>query len=236
MVLVWDENGRIPLEVHPEGIRGTVAQALNGQFEARHLDMPDRGLAGLEEARVLIWWGHARHDELSVEVAVDIAERVRRGELGLLILHSGHQWRVAEAIFGNRVYSKGGWDHEPQAEHVRICAPEHPICAGVEDFVIDDEEFYGAPATFPQAETVLLQSYFPKFGRSYPSGLAWTVGEGKREIERSGSGGGVGEGEGAGRVVYLRFGHETSRSLAHPRVQRLIRNAVEWLEATDRSV
>lgn len=102
--------------------------------------------------------------------------------------------------------------------------------------MIDDEEFYGAPATFPQAETILLQSYFPKFERYYPSGLAWTVGEGKREIERSGSGGGVGEGEGAGRVAYLRFGHETSQSLAHSSVQRLLRNAVEWLEATDRSV
>ena len=230
MVFVWDENdSHVPSKVHLEGIRGTVAQALTGAFEARHLDMPDYGLADLDEARVLIWWGHARHDELPVEVALDVAARVRRGALGLLILHSGHQSRVAEAIFGNRVYSKGGWDHEPQAEHVRVCAPEHSICVGVEDFVIDDEEFYGAPATFPQAETILLQSYFPKFDRYYPSGLAWTVGEGKREIERSGSGGGVGEGEGAGRVVYLRFGHETSRSLVHPSVRRLIGNSVDWL-------
>lgn len=98
MVLVWDENGRVPLDVHPEGIRGTVAQALSSQSEVRHLDMPDYGLAGLDEARVLIWWGHARHDELPIEVASDIAERVRRGELGLLILHSGHQSRVAEAM------------------------------------------------------------------------------------------------------------------------------------------
>jgi trehalose utilization protein len=128
------------------------------------------------------------------------------------------------------VYSKGGWDDDLQTEQVKVCAPWHPICAGVEDFVIEDEEFYGAPATFPQAETILLQSYFPTFGRYYPSGLAWTVGEGKREIERSGYGKGIGEGEGAGRVAYLRFGHETSRSLTHPVVQRLIANAVGWLK------
>lgn len=233
MVFVWDENGsHVPSEVHPDGIRGTISLGLERfrvEHETHHLDEPGFGLSGVERARVLIWWGHARHDELPVEAAESIVERVRRGELGVLFLHSGHQSRVAEALFGNRVYSKGGWDHEPQTEHVRVCAPEHPICAGIEDFVIDDEEFYGAPATFPQAETILLQSYFPKHGRYYLSGLAWTIGEGKREIVRSGSGGGVGEGEGAGRIVYLRFGHETSRSLENPSVQRLIANAVSWL-------
>lgn len=230
MVLVWDENGQhVPSEVHPTGIRGTISAGLEVEHQVRHLDMAAYGLADIESADVLIWWGHARHDELPIEVVLRVAELVKGGQLGLLIMHSGHQSRVAEALFGNRVYSKGGWDDDLQVERVRVCAPEHPICKGVEDFLIEDEEFYGAPATFPQAETILLQSFFPKHGRSYPSGLAWTVGEGKREIVRSGSGHGIGEGEGAGRVVYLRFGHETSRSLSHPMVRRLVENSVKWL-------
>ncbi len=233
MVFVWDENGsHVPLEVHPNGIRGTISIALDKygmENEVHHLDEPGFGLTELERAQVLIWWGHARHNELTVEAAEIIAERVRGGELGILILHSGHQSRVAEALFGNRVYSKGGWDDEPQVEQVRVCAPDHPICRGVGDFSVDDEEFYGAPASFPQAETILLQSCFPRYGRYYPSGLAWTIGSGKQIIERSGSGQGVGEGEGAGRIVYLRFGHETSYSLYSEPVQLLIANAVKWL-------
>jgi trehalose utilization protein len=237
VVLVWDENGKhVPPEVHPDGIRGTIAEGLAEagiDHLVRHLDEPSAGLDAptLNQATVLIWWGHARHNEVPEEVALEIAERVRRGDLGLLILHSGHQSRVAEAIFGNRVYSKGGYDDDLQVEHVRVCAPEHPICAGVEDFAIEDEEFYGAPATFPQAEVILLQSLFPRYGRYYPSGLCWTVGEGKRQIERSGPGKGEWEGEGAGRVAYLRFGHETSRSLAAPPVRKLIVNAVKWLSS-----
>lgn len=235
MVLVWDENGvHVPLSTHPLGVRGTVAKALMDagvSHEIHHLDEPEAGLPDevLDRANVLIWWGHARHHELPDGRAEAIVARINSGNLALLVLHSGHQSKVVEKLFGAKIYSKGGYDEDPQAELVTVCAPQHPICQGIEPFEIDDEEFYGAPATFPQAETVLLQSFFPKYGRHYPSGLTWTVGDGKHPIERSGSGKGQGEGEGAGRVAYLRFGHETSRSLAHPMVQKLIVNAVRWL-------
>lgn len=235
MILVWDENGQhIPREIHPFGIRGTVTEGLDKVgIDCRpcHLDEPDSGLSegSLDKATAIIWWGHARHDEVPNDRIEAVCQRIKRGELGLVLLHSAHQSRIAEMLFGSRVYSKGGWDDDLQPERVRICAPEHPVCAGVHDFQIEDEEFYGAPGTFPPAEAVLAQSFFPRYNRYYPFGLAWTVGDGKGEIVRSGPGKGVGEGTGAGRIVYLRAGHETSRSLAHPSVRKLIANAVRWV-------
>lgn len=239
VVLVWDEGGsRVPKEVHPGGIRGTIAAALTGGGLANftgHLDEPEAGLSDerLDKARVLVWWGHARHDEVPLDRVEAVSQRVRDGRLGLLLVHSAHQSRVAEELLGMRAYSKGGWDDDLQVEHVRICAPEHLICRDVDDFTILDEEFYGAPTTFPPASVTLLQSRFPRYERYYPSGLIWTVGEGKRSIERSGPGKGIGEGEGAGRIVYLRFGHETSRSLLLPPVRQLLVNAARWLRVPE---
>jgi trehalose utilization protein len=236
VVLIWDENGHhVPPDIHPLGIRGTVSYGLvtSGiECHTVHLDEPEAGLPDsvLDEARVLVWWGHARHDEVPRKRVLAVAERVRRGALGLVLLHSAHQSQVAAELLGARAYSKGGWDDDLQEELVRVCAPLHPICAGVKDFVIEDEEFYGAPATFPPPEVVLLQSRFPRYDRYYPSGMVWTVGQGKQEIKRSGPGNGQGEGEGSGRIVYLRPGHETSRSLSHPSVRQLVANAVRWCQ------
>lgn len=235
MTLVWDENGsRVPADVHPGGIRATIGEVLARQgirCRLAHQDESDSGLSdsALEDCRALVWWGHGKHDLVPRDRIMAVAERVRQGRLGLVLVHSAHQSLIAKELLGAKVYSKGGWDDELQPEQVRICAPEHPVCEGVEDFVIDDEEFYGAPATFPPPQVVLAQSRFPRFDRYYPFGLVWTVGEGRREIVRSGPGKGQGEGDGAGRIVYLRPGHETSSSLRHPMVARLLANAVLWV-------
>lgn len=236
MVLVWDENGtHVPFDVHPDGMRGTIAAGLavcGIEHRIAHLDEVDAGLSNevLNQCRALVWWGHARHDQVPRHRIDAVAQRVRRGALGVVLIHSAHQSLIAEELLGAKAYSKGGWDDDLQIEQIRICAPGHPVCEGVEDFLIEDEEFYGAPATFPAPAVVLAQSWFPRYDRYYPAGLVWTVGEGKREIVRSGPGKGQGEGEGAGRIVYLRPGHESSRSLTHPMMQRLVANAVRWVQ------
>jgi len=238
MTLVWDENGsHVPTEVHPGGMRGTIAAglAMHGiEHAVAHLDEPAAGLSDevLNQCKAIVWWGHARHDLVPRDRVEAVALRVRRGALGLVLIHSAHQSLIAEELLGAKAYSKGGWDDDLQIEQIRISAPGHPVCEGVEDFLIEDEEFYGAPATFPQAEVVLAQSWFSRYDRYYPAGLVWTVGEGKQEIVRSGPGKGQGEGEGAGRIVYLRPGHETSRSLYHPMMQRLLANSVRWVHSS----
>jgi len=235
MTLVWDENGpKVPGNIHPLGMRGSLAEALRSQgieCLTAHFDEPHAGLSDdrLRDARAIVWWGHTRHEDVPKDRIELIAEGVRKGRHGLVLVHSAHQSLLAENLLGAKAYSKGGWDDDLQMEQVRICAPMHPVCEGLSDFVVEDEEFYGAPATFPPASVVLAQSWFPRYDRYYPTALAWTVGEGRVEIARSGPGNGQGEGEGAGRIVYLRPGHETSTSLSHPMVQRLVANAVRWV-------
>jgi trehalose utilization protein len=87
---------------------------------------------------------------------------------------------------------------------------------------------YGAPFDVPPPACVILQSYFPNGGEYFPSGLTWTVGEGKTPGFTSGPGGGIGEGEGIGRVFYLRPGHETIPTYFNENIRRLIANAVLW--------
>ena len=56
----------------PEGIHGALAAMLKeGGFEVRTatLDEPEHGLPGevLDTTDVLLWWGHAAHEEVSDE-------------------------------------------------------------------------------------------------------------------------------------------------------------------------
>ncbi len=98
-VLMWDEQ-------QPEQKRGY--DRFLGEHLAEHLgnlpgltvrsvrlDDPEQGLAAdaLDNCDVLIWWGHARHKEIKPERAQQIVERIKRGQLSMIALHSGH-WSV----------------------------------------------------------------------------------------------------------------------------------------------
>lgn len=212
-VLVWDENGgHVPLAIYPDGIRGTLAALFNQhedlQAEAVHLDQPAQGLNRLNQADLLVWWGHQRHGELAASQAEAIAERVRQG-MGLMVLHSGHYSQPFKRVLNCSGELLGGWREDERPEELRVCAPWHPICQGIPDFTLAQEEMYGAPFDVPPPDAVLLQSYFPAGGESFPSGLVWTVGQ--------------------GRVFYFRPGHETCPSYHHQTVQQLLLRAALWL-------
>ena len=78
-ITVWNENlhektdPRVA-EIHPNGIHGTVAEALREgtDYEVRTatLDDPDCGLTEevLAQTDVLFWWGHMGHHLVPVEV------------------------------------------------------------------------------------------------------------------------------------------------------------------------
>jgi trehalose utilization protein len=238
-VLVWDENPpHADKKLYPEGIRGAVADALNasgnGQIQAitAHLDEDEQGITAskLADADVLIWWGHARHAEVSDETAALVKTAVHENGLGFLPLHSAHYSKTFKGVLGCTGHLKGGWREiagfEP--EEITVCAPRHPIAQGIEDFVIEAEEMYGAPLGAPPFETLVFQSYFPHGGEYFPCGFTLTVGEGIDAQFTSGPGGGKGQGEGAGRVFYFRPGHETVPTYHLPVVQQIIRNGVLW--------
>ncbi|MGO8671958.1 MAG: ThuA domain-containing protein [Capsulimonadaceae bacterium] len=236
-VLVWDESPKhAPKAVYPHSINGAIAEGLlgsGGEILARTagLDDPEQGLseAALEEADVIVWWGHMRHGDVADDAAQRVIDRVHTGRLGLVALHSAHYSKVFKGALGCPGHLGGGWrDNEPyDTEEIRVCAPKHPIAEGIDDFVLREEEMYGAPFQVSAPEVIVFQSYFPLGGQYFPS-FATTVGEGIDTSFTSGPGRGIGRGHGAGRVFYFRPGHEIFPTYYHPVVRRILRNAVLW--------
>ena len=238
-VLVWDENPpHAKKEIYPDGIRTVVADALNQRGEGRiqadtaHLDDPDQGITSEKLARydVLLWWGHARHGEVEDSVAQLVKTAVHQQGLGFIPLHSGHYSKTYKAVLESTGDLKGGWREiegfEP--EEITVCAPRHPIAAGIEDFTLPEEEMYGSPFGAPPFQTLVFQSFFPHGSEYFPCGFALSVGEGIDPKFTSGGGKGANQGEGKGRVFYFRPGHETVPTYHNESVQKIIRNAVLW--------
>lgn len=239
-VLVWDENpGHAPKDVYPIGINGSIAEGLNKKAKraqivaaTANLDDADQGCsdAALNAADVLIWWAHARHNEVSDDTARRIYHQVHDRGLGLILLHSAHYSKPLQWVLAAPGHLKGGWRETTPAdsEEITVCAPKHPIADGIRNFTLREEEMYGAPFDVPPPLCIVFQSFFPLGGEYFPSGLCWTVGHGKTEGFRSGPGGGVGEGHGIGRVFYFRPGHESYPTYYDETVRKVLRNAVLW--------
>jgi trehalose utilization protein len=224
--------------VYPESINGAVAEGLRALLGDRaavvtsNLDAPDQGCpqALLDQADVILWWGHARHGEVSDETCARVVQRVTEGGAGFIALHSAHYSKPFQRILNAPGHLKGGWRelNPMEPEFLRVCAPWHPIAEGISDFTLEHEEMYGAPFDVPPPLTLVLQSHFPHDGKTFPSGICWTAGPGKTEGFTSGPGGGVGEGFGKARVFYFRPGHETVPTYFDSNVRKVIANAVLW--------
>lgn len=95
-VVVWDEQQPAQKQAYENFLGNAIADYLTKQPGLRvisaNIDQPDKGLPAslLDNTDVLIWWGHARHGEISAELSQDIVSRVKRGRLALIALHSAH--------------------------------------------------------------------------------------------------------------------------------------------------
>jgi trehalose utilization protein len=237
-VLVWDENpAHADKKIYPGNLRAAIAEGLSQLsvgdeliVKTAHLDEPNQGVtdAALAETDVIVWWGHARHGEVEDSLALRVKERAHKHGLGVVVLHSGHYSKVFQQVVGGPGHLKGGWREADDSETIRVAAPWHPVAAGVEDFVLESEEMYGAPFDVPPYETLVFQSLFSVGGESFPSGIAWTVGDGIDPKFTSGPGNAVNQGEGKGRLFYFRPGHETYPTYLDPRIRKIIYNAVRW--------
>lgn len=212
-VLVWDE-GSAPAAVYPRGLGAAVADGL----AAAGLDVlgvagpgdPDQGTAAaaLAEAEVLVWWSHHGTAKSLTDRAADrVARAVRERGLGFVALHSAYLGKPFRLLLGADAGIAGGGD-DGSPERITVAAPDHPIAAGIEPFVLEREEFYLEPFRVPEPEAVVLTSEFPGHPGPFRSGMAWTVG--------------------AGRIVYFRPGHETCPTYAHPLVRKIVANAARW--------
>jgi trehalose utilization protein len=212
-VTIWNEfvaEHKEPdaARIYPDGIHGALATALAelGSVRTATLAEPDHGLAAdvLDATDVLLWWGHAAHDDVRDDVVERVVERVHDG-MGLVVLHSGHFSKPFKRLMGTRCTLE--WRHDDR-ETVWTVAPGHPIAAGIPpSFVIPDQEMYGEFFDVPPPEQLVFISSFAG-GEVFRSGCCWT--------------------RGRGRIFYFSPGHETNPVYHQPEVRRVIANGARW--------
>ena len=137
--------------------------------------------------------------------------------IGLLVLHhalvSYQHWPDYERIIGGRypeedgksglVTAQVGYEHDVEIP-VTIVAKDHPITAGMKDFTIHDEIYWGFRVQ-PDV-TPLISTTHPKSGKP----LAWC-----RTQRKS-------------RVVYLQLGHDHS-AYDNPNYRQLVARSIRWV-------
>ena len=94
-VLVWDERQPRQAEAYDNFLGNEIASRIKADdIEVRSvaLDDPEQGLTegNLKWANVLVWWGHARHKDVTDDSVKRVMDRLLAGDLDLIALHSAH--------------------------------------------------------------------------------------------------------------------------------------------------
>lgn len=214
-VTVWNEyiherEYEAIAKVYPKGIHGAIGDFLGREEDILvrtvTLDMPSQGLSEdiLSRTDVLIWWGHAAHDEVTDENAKRVSEYVQRG-MGFIGLHSAHFCKVFKLLLGTTMTLR--WMNEDR-EKIFVVNPAHPIASGIpEDFELEREELYCEYFDIPKPDDVIFEGWFSS-GAVFRSGVTFT--------------------RGYGRIFYFQPGHEEFPTYYNPIIQRIITNAVRW--------
>ena len=220
-VVIWNEfrhEKRDPAvaQIYPDGIHACIRDFLkeddNLNITLAALDDPDQGISDelLNKTDVLFWWGHMAHGEVDDKLVEKIRNRVYAGKMGLIVLHSGHHSKVFRSIVG--ATGNLSWGRN-QKEVVWNLMPQHPIAAGIPDhFILQSEELYAEPFYIPQPDQLVFGGWYED-GHIFRSGCCFF--------------------RGVGKIFYFQPGHEYCRSFYNPYVQRIIRNAVEWVKPAD---
>jgi trehalose utilization protein len=214
-VTVWNEYHHEKTDtavaaIYPHGIHTTIAEHLRGKglgVRTATLDEPEHGLTPqvLAQTDVLIWWGHAAHEQVQDEVVERVHQRVLNG-MGLIVLHSGHFSKIFKRLMGTTCDLK--WREMGEKERIWVVEPGHPIAEGLgEFFQIPQAEMYGERFDIPAPDTLVFVSWF-QGGEVFRSGCCYHRGKGK--------------------VFYFRPGHETYPIFYQAEVLRVITNAVHW--------
>lgn len=214
-VTVWNEyvhEREYPAigAVYPEGIHGCLRRFLGRENDIAvtcvTLDMPHQGVTRelLAETDVLIWWSHARQEEITDETVRLVREAVHAG-MGLIALHSAHFSRIMRDLLGTTMTLH--WRHHDR-EKLWCIAPTHPIAQGVPACIdIPEEEMYGEVFDIPRPDDIIFLGWFGS-GHVFRSGVTFT--------------------RGLGKIFYFQPGHEEAPVYEQPEIQRVIVNAVRW--------
>ncbi len=218
-ILVWNENvhetrgDERVVANYPEGIHGAVAAGLRellpeARVETATLADPEHGLSQerLDDTDVLLWWGHAAHDEVADEV-VDRVQRAVQAGMGLVVLHSGHFAKPFIRLLGTTCSL--GWRNDGDQERVWTVDPGHPIAEGVPPrFTIPAQEVYSEYFDIPKPDDVIFLSTFAG-GEVFRSGVTFT--------------------RGRGRIFYFSPGDQEYPVYHQPEVRRVLANGARWV-------
>lgn len=214
-VTVWNEyehERKIPEigKIYPEGIHGAIKKILSSEDDmivrCATLDEPEQGLSEgiLSDTDVLIWWSHARQDDVTDENVQRVIDHVHSG-MGLIALHSAHFSKVFRRLMGTPCTLS--WKHGDR-EKLFCVNPAHPIAKDVPGCIeLEDEELYGEPFAIPNPDEVIFMGWFAG-GAVFRSGCTFTRGYGK--------------------IFYFQPGHEENRVYGHPDISRILINSVRW--------
>ena len=214
-IVVWNENrheqiNEVVADIYPKGIHGAIADFLKADFDqvkTAILDEPEHGLTEevLENADVLIWWGHMAHDDVQDEIVEKVKQRVLDG-MGLIVLHSGHFSKIFKTLMGTTCDLK--WREANDKERLWVVDPSHPITEGIGEYIeLEHEEMYGEHFDIPQPDELIFLSWFTG-GEVFRSGVTYRRGNGK--------------------IFYFRPGHETYPTYFNKEIQTVIKNGVNW--------
>lgn len=203
-------------EVYPGGIHACIAEFLNREEDicatTATLDMPEQGLSEevLRNTDVLIWWSHAKQDEVEDAVVERVCKHIRLG-MGFIGLHSAHYSKVMRKILGTSMTLH--WRHG-DSERLWCVNPAHPIAKGVPAVIpLEKEEMYGEPFGIPQPDETVFIGWFSG-GEVFRSGVTFT-----REN---------------GKIFYFQPGHEEYPIYHMPEIQKIITNAVRYVMPVNR--
>lgn len=197
-------------KVYPEGIHGAIREFLQKEDDitVRTATLFDEecGLTDdvLENTDVLIWWGHAKHEDVPDYIVDRVCSNVLRG-MGFIGLHSAHMCKVLRRLLGTSMTLK--WK-DNDSEIIYCTAPTHPIVSGVEfPIKLPQEELYCEYFDIPKPDDVVMTGWFAG-GAVFRSGVTFTRGYGK--------------------IFYFQPGHEEYPVYYNPQIQKIITNAVRF--------
>jgi trehalose utilization protein len=222
-VVVWGENRHEQLEpevatIYPQGMHTTIKEGIEENLAERAvvrtvtLDDPEHGLTDdvLATTDVLVWWGHAAHDEVS-DVVVDRVHRHVLAGMGLVVLHSGHWSKIFRKLMGTSCTLR--WRSENDRELIWTVDPTHPIAQGVpHPIIVEAQEMYGEQFDIPAPDELIFISSFSG-GEVFRSGCTFRRGH--------------------GRIFYFSPGDQDFPVYHHKDIRKVIANGVAWAR-TDR--
>ncbi len=220
-ITVWNEfkhekTDETVKSIYPDGIHEYIKGFLEADginVRCATLDDPECGLSKdvVDSTDVMLWWGHMAHHEVPDEITARVKDAVLKG-MGLIVLHSGHHSKVFKSLVG--ATGNLSWGDNVK-ERVWCIKPGHPIAEGIpEHFELEKEEMYGEPFDIPNPDDVIFTSWFES-GYVFRSGCTFT--------------------RGRGRIFYFQPGHETVPSYHNKTVQKIIKNAVNWVKPCEKA-